>query len=188
MSAQIVSQRVAPALERYGAGAIAFHWTVAALIIFLGVLGLLFDDIPRSAMPFWVNVHASVGLIYLALVIARLAWRATHRPPDLPPDVGEFTRRTSFAAHQLLYALMALIPFFGFIAYVWHGRAFDYGIFRLNFGVASNPDAFHPAEKVHQLLAYALFGLAGLHAAGALWHHFARRDGVLMRMMPGGTG
>ena len=56
-------QSVASAPERYDAGAIAFHWTVAALIVFLGALGLLFDDIPRRSRPFWINVHGSVGLI-----------------------------------------------------------------------------------------------------------------------------
>ena len=54
--------------------------------------------------------------------------------------------------------------------------------------LASNPAVFHPAEKIHQLLAYALFALAGLPAAGALYHHFVRRDGILLRMMPGWTG
>jgi cytochrome b561 len=88
-----VKQGVAPAPARYGAGAVTFHWTAAALIVFLGALGLLFDDIPREARPFWINVHVCVGLFYLALVIARLLWRATHKAPDLPPDVGEFSRR-----------------------------------------------------------------------------------------------
>ena len=76
---------------RYGSGAIGFHWTVAALIVFLGALGLLFDDIPKESRPFWINVHGCVGLIYFALVIARLVWRATHTPPELPSDVGEFS-------------------------------------------------------------------------------------------------
>jgi hypothetical protein len=35
--------------------------------------GLLFEDIPRDQRPFWINVHASVGLVYFALVAARLA-------------------------------------------------------------------------------------------------------------------
>jgi cytochrome b561 len=73
------------------------------------------------------------------------------------------------------------------VARIWHGRSFDYGLFQLNLGVASNPAVFHPAEKIHQLLAYALFALAGLHAAGAVYHHFVRRDGILPRMMIGGT-
>jgi cytochrome b561 len=181
-----VNQNVAPA--RYGVGAVTFHWTVAALIVFLGALGLLFDDIPKEARPFWINVHVCVGLIYFAMVIGRVAWRATHTAPDLPSDVGEFSRRTSFAVHHLLYVLMVLIPVVGFVARVWHGRSFDYGAFQLNFGVASNPAVFHPAEKIHQLLAYALFALAGVHVAGALYHHFVRGDEILMRMMPGRTG
>jgi len=184
----VSGQKVAPAPARYGAAAIAFHWTVAALIVFLGGLGLLFNDIPRESQPFWINVHGCVGLLYFVLVVARLFWRATHTPPDLPPDVGEFSRRSSLAVHHLLYALMVLIPLFGIVAFVWHGRAFDYGLFRLNFGVARNPGIFHPAEEVHQWLAYGLFGLAALHAAAALWHHAVRRDGVLIRMIPGGTG
>ncbi len=183
-----MKQNAAPAPARYGAGAVTFHWTVAALILFLGALGLLFDDIPRQARPFWINVHVCVGLIYFALVVARVLWRATHKAPDLPPDIGEFSRRTSLAAHHLLYVLMLLIPVFGVAARVWHGRGFDYGVFQVNVGVASNPAVFHPAENIHQLLAYALFALAGLHAAAALYHHVVRRDGILLRMIPGGTG
>ena len=83
---------------------------------------------------------------------------------------------------------MVLIPAFGFVAYVWHGLAFDYGFAKLNFGVASNRAVFPLAEKVHQALAYCLFALAALHAGAALYHHFVRRNGVLLRMLPGGTG
>jgi cytochrome b561 len=170
---------------RYDAGAIAFHWTVAAFVLFLGGLGLLFEDIPKDSRPFWINVHGSVGLIYLAAVIARLAWRAAHRPPPLPADVGELSRRASAATHHLLYLLMLLTPALGIVAYVWHGRLFNYGLFQLNFGVPSDKAIFHPAEKIHQLLAYSLFALIGLHVAGALWHQYFRRDGVLLRMLPG---
>ena len=102
MRKTIPEHGVAKAVERYDAGAIAFHWTVAALIVFLGALGLLFDEIPRASAPFWISVHADVGLIYFALVIARLVWRASHRPPDLPTDIGEFSRRASNTVHHLL--------------------------------------------------------------------------------------
>jgi cytochrome b561 len=34
------------------------------------------------------------------------------------------------------------------------------------------------------LLAYSLFAVVGLHVAGALWHQYVRRDGVLSRMLP----
>jgi hypothetical protein len=48
-------QRIAPALTRYGSTALAFHWAVAALVVFLGTLGLLFDDIPKESRPFWIK-------------------------------------------------------------------------------------------------------------------------------------
>ena len=80
---------------------------------------------------------------------------------------------------------MVLIPALGIVAYVWHGRSFDYGLFQFNFGVPSNKAIFHPAEEIHQLLAYLLFGLVGLHVLGALWHQYFRRDGVLLRILPG---
>jgi cytochrome b561 len=188
MNVLAAGQRLAPALTRYGSTAVAFHWAVAALVVFLGTLGLMFGEIPKEARAFWINIHGCVGLIYFALVIARLAWRTSHKAPDLPPDIGEFDRRTSLAAHHLLYVLMVLIPIFGVVAYVWHGRAFDFGFAQANFGVAANRDVFQPAEEVHQVLAYCLFGLAALHAAAALYHHFVHRDGVLLRMLPGGTG
>jgi cytochrome b561 len=171
---------------RYGSAAITFHWIVAALIIFLGTLGLLFDDIPREARPFWINVHGCVGLLYFALIIARIAWRSTHRPPDLPSDIEVFDRRISAAAHHALYALMLLIPVFGVVAYVWHGRVFDYGLFQLNFGVQMNREVFGPAETIHQFLAYGLFVLAGLHVLAALYHHLVRRNGIFLRMLPHG--
>jgi cytochrome b561 len=52
MDVLAAGQRVAPALIRYGSTAVAFHWVVAGLVVFLGTLGLLFDDIPKESRPF----------------------------------------------------------------------------------------------------------------------------------------
>jgi cytochrome b561 len=38
---------------------------------------------------------------------------------------------------------------------------------------------------IHGWLGDALMGLAGLHATAALYHHFWRRDTVLLSMLPG---
>jgi cytochrome b561 len=38
---------------------------------------------------------------------------------------------------------------------------------------------------VHEWLAYALIGVVVLHAAAALYHHFALRDLVMRRMLSG---
>jgi cytochrome b561 len=181
-------QTLPASVGRYGGVAIGLHWSIAVLVVAAGVLGLLHDSWPKATQAFWINVHAMVGLAILALVAARVAWRLGHAPPRLPPDVGALSERLSGPAHLLLYALLAVIPLIGIVTFVWHARVFDFGIFKLDFGVAKNRAVFHPTEVVHGYLAYGLFGLAGLHALAALWHHFVRRNGVLLRMWPSGRG
>jgi cytochrome b561 len=59
------------------------------------------------------------------------------------------------------------------------------------FGVFTFPDLIKPDRAryeffhdAHVLLAYAIFGIALLHALAALKHHFIDRDNVLRRMLP----
>ena len=173
---------------RYGLGAIWFHWATVLLVVWVGVLGLLHDSWPRPTQAYWINIHALSGLLVWAIVIARFWWRSRHPGPDLPPGVGEFSRRVSRPVHLLLYALLLIIPIVGIVTFIWHGRVFDFGLFRINPGVHTNRAIFHPTEDIHGYLAYALFGLAGIHAAAALYHHLIRRDDVLRRMWPRSSG
>jgi cytochrome b561 len=168
----------------YGRGAIAFHWAVALLVVWVGALGLLHDSWPKRSHLLWINIHALLGLALWLLVIARYGWRMAHPVPDLPDDVGPLYRRLSHAAHLTLYALLFIIPIIGIVTFIWHGRVLDLGLIRVNFGIASNRAVFEPTEDLHGYLAYALFALAGVHILAALWHHFVRRDGVLARMWP----
>jgi cytochrome b561 len=170
--------------EGYGPIAVALHWIVFVLVVVVGWLGLLHDDWPRATQAAWINIHAVLGLIMFALVLLRLGYRWSHTPPDLPADVGDFSRRVSHPAHMLIYALLVAIPVLGVITFIWHGRVFDFGLVQLDFHVKRDRNIFHPTEDWHGYLAYGLFGLAGLHALAALWHHFIRKDGVLKRMIP----
>lgn len=183
-----VDDRRAPNLssadERYGAPAIAFHWISVVIVVAVGTLGLLHDSWPKQTQAFWINIHALLGLVVLILVMARFGWRMRHAPPPSPADVGAATRRLFGLVHGSLYTLMFIIPIIGIVTFIWHGRVFDLGLFRVNFAVRSNRTIFHPTEDIHGYLAYALFALVGLHACAALWHHYIRHDGVLRRMWP----
>jgi cytochrome b561 len=61
------------------------------------------------------------------------------------------------------------------------------------FGVVPMPSPLtlsHAAEdfleEAHELAAYALIALAGIHMLAALWHHYVLRDNTLRRMLGGG--
>jgi cytochrome b561 len=168
----------------YRPAAIAFHWAMFVLVVIVGVLGLLHDSWPKQTQPFWINVHALIGILLWVLLLARFGYRLRHAPPTLPADIGAFSRRFSSPVHLALYALMFIIPIIGFVTFIYHGRVFHFGLFDLNFGIKKNPAIFEPTEDIHGYLAYALFALAGLHALAALYHHFRLHDGVLARMWP----
>jgi cytochrome b561 len=183
----VPTQAALSRLVRYSGTAIALHWIMAALIFFSAGLGLLLDDWPKDSKLFWINIHALVGLAVLVLLIARIWWRRTHTPPPLPAEVSELSRRASHPAHMLIYVLMLATPLVGIVAFVWHARVFDFGLFTIDFGVKSNGAVFHPAEDIHLWLTYGLLALVGGHAIAALWHHFISRDTVLRRMLPGSS-
>jgi cytochrome b561 len=171
-------------VHRYTPVAMSLHWIMAALILFAGVFGLLLDDWPKATKLLWINIHAQVGLSILVLLMARIWWRRTHAPPELPPEVGPISRRVSHPAHLLIYALMLVIPMVGIVAFVWHGRVLDLGLLSIDFGVKSNGPVYHQAEDIHLWLTYGLFTLVAGHVVAALWHHFISRDSVLLRMLP----
>jgi cytochrome b561 len=178
------SRTTPSAVSRYSAVAISLHWIMAALILFSAALGLLLDDWPKASKLFWINIHAQVGLLVLVLLMARMWWRRTHAPPQLPPEVSEISRRVSHPTHLLIYALMLVTPVVGIVAFVWHARILDFGLFAIDFGVKSNGPVYHQAEDIHLWLTYGLLALVAGHAVAALWHHFVSRDTVLLRMLP----
>jgi cytochrome b561 len=171
-------------VERYGVGAIAFHWATFVLVVVVGVLGLLHDSWSNHTQAFWINVHAVIGICLWLLVLARVWWRACHAPPAPPENFSVWSRKLSKSAHLLLYGLLFITPMIGIISFVYHGRVFDFGIFEIDCGIKKNRAIFHPTQDIHGYLAYAIFGLAGLHALAALWHQFHVGEGVLDRMWP----
>ena len=62
-------------VRRYSPVAMSLHWIIAALILFVGILGLLLDDWPKDTKLFWINIHAQGGLLILVLLMARIWWR-----------------------------------------------------------------------------------------------------------------
>lgn len=169
----------------YGMGAIAFHWATFVLVGVVGVLGLLHDSWPDHTQAFWINVHAVIGISLWLLVLARVWWRARHAPPAPPEKFSQWARQLSQVVHLLLYGLLLITPLIGIITFVYHGRVLDFGIFEIDSGIKKNRAIFHPTQDIHGYLAYAIFGLVGLHALAVLWHQFRLHDSVFKRMWPG---
>jgi cytochrome b561 len=171
-------------VKRYGSWAITLHWLLFVLVVVVGTLGLLHDSWPKRSQAFWINIHALIGLTLWILLILRFVGRLKYPPPPPAADMSTAMHRAARVVHLSLYVLLFVIPIFGIVTFIWHGRSLDLGMAQLNFGVAKNRAIFEPTEDIHGYLAYCVFALAGAHAAAALWHQFIKHDGVLRRMWP----
>jgi cytochrome b561 len=172
-----------PASDRYSGVSIALHWLMAAVIVIAFALALGTDAFPRDWKPVVVEVHKALGLAVLGLLALRFAWRLMNPPPPLA-EVTPLVQRASQLGHLGLYVLMVAVPVIGIVYTFWRGQPLHLGLFDVASPFAADRPTARQYREIHEFAAYALIGLAGLHAAAALWHHYIRRDGVLRRMLP----
>lgn len=185
---QAAARAGAPA--HYTWQAMALHWLLAVLIIGMLWLGFSLEDIPRNtpARGFYVNLHKSFGVLVLLLVLVRLAWRATHKPPPLPAGLPGWQARAAAWSHRLLYLCMLLQPLSGYLASSFgkYGVKF-FGIPLPQWAWESKPvQTFF--GTIHGVVAVTLLVLVALHVAAALKHLLVNRDQVFQRMWPGRSG
>jgi len=169
--------------ERYAIPAILLHWLQAALLLWLLWLGWTMVELPkgteRSAA---YALHKSLGLVALALVLARLAVRRV-LPPPAPHLVGREARLAA-AAHRALYALLVVLPVAGYLASAFTPYAMKFFGFELPRLGAPDEALNALFKRVHLIAGWALVVLVVLHVAAAV-RHALRRDGTLARMLPG---
>lgn len=177
---------------RYDPISRAFHWltAIAATIAFIlgpGGFGRLMHEGVDPATRLDIVWHESLGLLVLALTLLRLTWVALR--PDKPQfEMPLWMRLLSRLVHGLLWALLLALPLTAILALGSESHPLTLlgglRVDQLPWIAGSAVGEAADWGEVHGLLGDVLMWLAGLHAAAALYHHFARRDGVLAAMLP----
>ncbi len=171
--------------ERYPAALVVLHWTMAVLILVAIPIGWRMGDLePGPLQDALYHTHRSIGVTVLALAILRVVLRRTLGVPPPHPALAPWQRTLSVAVHHLLYVLFFVVPILG-----WAGTS-AFGAPIVVWGLFELPPILPKSEPlsevllgVHGLFAQTLAGLVVLHVAGALYHAFVRRDGVMQRML-----
>lgn len=183
--------------RRYDAGARHFHWLTTTLVFTVIPLGWIFGGFktqpkdPNSYVaPFpgtpsdYASAHFTVGLIILAVVGLRLAYRSRHAPPRLPGRPGGAERVLVHLTHGLLYAILIVMPVSGYVMTSGDKPPIVlFGLFDLPKLPVGEAIGFR-AAVVHVYTQFALYAVILLHLAGVAWHMFVRRDDLLSRMLP----
>jgi cytochrome b561 len=179
------AERSAVAPPAYTTTARVLHWITAVLILCMIPLGIVIaNDWGGSAQDALYDLHRSLGAAIIPLVILRLVYRWAHPPLPLPDDIPAIQRFAAHATHWGLYALLIVQPFTGWIATSAYRAPIPvFGWFDLPPIWPKNRVFSDQLFFVHGLIGIAIAGLAAAHIGAALYHHFVRKDRILMRMI-----
>jgi cytochrome b561 len=73
------------------------------------------QEIPRAVQDPLFILHKGLGVVVLATVVLRLAWRAFHPAPPPPAAMPALRRRAAAAVHWGLYALLLAMALSGYV-------------------------------------------------------------------------
>ena len=170
----------------YDPGAKSFHWVTAALLATQFTIGWIMPELRHVTVPEGlISLHFSLGMVILAVAVARLLWRVAFGVPAPDASMPSWQNQAAHGLHRALYGLLFALLLSGWAYASSHGLAVTL------FGFATMPALFADGSvigqafgELHSPLAWVLLSALGLHIAAALAHRFIWRDAVMSRMLP----
>jgi cytochrome b561 len=163
------------------------HWITAVQVVAMIPLGIVIaNDLGGPLQNSLYDLHRSLGVALFFTIVTRLIYRWRHPPLPMPDDIPAIQRFAAHVTHCGLYALLIVQPLSGWIATSAYPAPISV------FGWVTLPPIW-PENRalserlffVHGLVGIALACLVAVHITAALYHHFIRKDRVLMRMITG---
>lgn len=173
------------AAATYSFNARVLHWLTAALVLTLIPIGIVMANVSLGpAGDVLYDIHRSIGAVLIPIVLVRLIYRLSNPPPPLPADIPAIQQLAAHCTHWGLYALLVVQPLVGWIATsAYRAPIKVFWLFELP-PIWPVDQAF--SEKmfaVHRLLGILMALMLCAHIGAALFHHFIRKDDVLLRMV-----
>lgn len=173
-------------INHWGSVSKFFHWLIALLVVIMLIVGVVMLYLPKEIKPPIYNLHKSVGLTVLILMVLRLIWRLSNPIPKLPETTPSWQVFAARWSHRWLYFIIILMPIVGWIMATAAGHPPNFWwIVKINFPFIplSKPIASF-FSKAHLILAYVIAVSLLIHTLGAMKHWLINRDHVLQRMLP----
>lgn len=172
-------------ISRYPLVLRLLHWTIAFLLIAQYTDAWTMPHIGRGTVPVGLIAwHIFFGTTILALMIARVAWRAGSAVPMAPANLPKAAQILSRVTHYILYFAVIFVAILGWAnasSRGWHLKLFAF--VPLPSIMHQGSALGHRLGDIHHTLANALLYLVGFHVAAALYHVIVLRDRLHRRMI-----
>lgn len=168
---------------RYPPAYTRLHWLIAALIISLFSMQYIRRPFGEEAHAIVREMHKSLGLVLIGLIVLRLAMRMFHPMPARFPDLSRLRMIGAHLVHVALWGMMLIVPAMGVAFLLARGRGVEF--FELVQIPPLTTGSIYWGDvtiTLHRYAAFVLIGLVTLHAAAALFHRFVLKDTLMSRM------
>jgi cytochrome b561 len=177
-----------PDTQGYSLTARVFHWVTALLVLAAIPMAIIMNNIGEGSLQdFLFDMHRSIGVLLIPIALGRLFWRFGHPPPTLPDDIPAAQQLVARLTHYALYVLLIAQPILGWVASsAYRAPITVFWLFDLPPIWPENRALSEQLFDVHMWLGFTMGALVCAHIGAALFHHFGRRDQILLRMWSGG--
>ncbi len=162
------------------------HWIMAVAIIGMFVLGLWMVTLNYYSpyYPTAPDIHRSVGILLLILLVLRFVWRLVN-PKPADDELVPWERMAARVVHWGFYPLLLALMVSGYLISTADGRPIEVFDWFSVPSLVKKKGLEDVTGEVHEILAYLTMAVIVLHAAASLKHHFIDRSRVLVRMWSG---
>lgn len=192
-------------VQKYSKSAIILHWLVGTLILVMFAIGWFMAELPKDApkiasldmfdlgiytmqfteeitpRTFYFNLHKSIGVTVLMLVLLRIYVRFSHAAPAFPATMKIWEIRVADLVHKGLYVLMVAMPLTG-VAMSLNSK-FGIKWFGIQLlGGVDNKEMRELFVVIHEVIGLVLMVMIVLHVAAAIKHKVIDKDEVMQRM------
>ena len=169
----------------YGLISRIFHWLIGILIITMLIVGFIMIGMEPTEERWEIyDFHKATGLFVLFLVFLRLLWMISNIKVLLPTGIlPEWQKRAAALNHKFLYFLMFIMLISGVLMFIVGGHDVSFfGVFAIK-AFAHNKAMAKIFWNIHYYTSFILIATIALHPLVALYHHFIRKDKILLRMI-----
>ena len=162
------------------------HWVTVIFVAAVFAAIVIANSHASSLRHELIDWHRSLGLLALGLIIVRV-WRFLKRP-GRSASAAEIPTLMRFAATAMQATLLLCVvaqPLLGWSMSSARGVAYVFGgAFPLPPLLGRDRALADELAVWHTILGWVFLGLVAGHVMAALFHHFLRRDQVMIGMMP----
>jgi cytochrome b561 len=176
--------------DHYPATSKLLHWLIAVCVLTTAPVAIAMHRIGQGpTQDLLYNLHKSLGVAILILMVLRLINRLVVGAPIADPAIEPWQKTVSSAVHTSLYVLLLAMPIVGYIANSVYGAPTPFfGLFNIPPIAGQNEALAKQLFALHRWAGFLLIFIVVMHIGAALYHAVIRRDDVLKRMLPRAMG